>query len=186
MITLQYAISKEDYVNFYTYVMWDAPENKKKRFNYYVRQIIPIVLFIIAFYYTGIFERNSKFILLILAFIFLTSLLSLFNVRSNTVRQGEKVANDPNNSSVFLDIYMIVSETGISTKDTLMETKFQWNAFIKKQESKEYYFLFMSSMQALIIPKRIFNNADERIQFEKLLSQWLSFDAEIGHMVKPS
>lgn len=184
MITLQYALTKEDYVNYYTYVSWDAPERKKKRFYYYIRQIIPIVLFIIAFYYTGIFERNSKFILLILAFIFLTSLLSLFNVRSNTVKQAEKVADDPGNSSIFLPISMIVSETGISTKDVLTETKFQWNAFIKKQESREYYFLFVSSMQALIIPKRIFNNADERIQFEKLLSQYLSFDAEIGHLIK--
>lgn len=184
MITLQYALTKEDYVNYYTYVSWDAPERKKKRFYYYIRQIIPIVLFIIAFYYTGIFERNSKFILLILGFIFLTSLLSLFNVRSNTVKQAEKVANDPGNSSIFLAISMIVSETGISTKDVLTETKFQWNAFIKKQESREYYFLFVSSMQALIIPKRIFNNADERIQFEKLLSQCLSFDAEIGHLIK--
>ena len=184
MITLQYAITKEDYINYYTYVMWDAPEKRRKRINYYTRQVIPIILFIIAFYYTGIFERNSKFILLILGFIFLTSLLSLFNVRSNTVRQAEKVADDPDNSSIFLDILMIISETGISTKDALMETKFSWKSFIKKQESREYYFLFVSSMQALIIPKRIFNSTDEKKQFEKLLSQYLSFDAEIGHLVK--
>ena len=184
MISLQYAITKEDYVNYHTYVMWDAPQNRKKKINYYIRQITPLVLFIIAFYYTGIFERNSKFILLILGFIFLTSLLSLFNVRSNTVKLAEKVANDPNNSSIFQDTSMVISETGISTKDALAETKFQWNAFIKKQESREYYFLFVNSMQALIIPKRVFANADERIQFEKLLSQYLSFDAEIGHLVK--
>jgi YcxB-like protein len=184
MITLQYALTKEDYVNYYTYVSWDAPERKKKRFNYYARQIIPIILFIGAFYYTGIFERNSKFILLILGFIFLTLLLSLFNVRSNTVRQAQKVANDPGNSSIFLDISIIISETGISTKNAVAETKFQWSSFIKKQENTEYYFLFISSIQALIIPKRVFNNADERNQFEKLLSQYLSFDAEIGHLVK--
>lgn len=186
MITLQYAISKEDYINYYTFVMWDAPENRRKKINYYIRQIIPIILFIAAFYYTGIFERNSKFILLILVFIFITSLLSVFNVRSNTIRRAEKVANDPGNSSVFLDFSMIVSESGISTKNELMETRFQWKSFIKKQENREYYFLFTSSMQAVIVPKRVFKNTDEKIQFEKLLSQNLSFDAEIGHLVKPS
>lgn len=184
MISLQYAITKEDYLNYYTYVTWDAPENRKRRFNYYVRQVIPILLFIIAFYYTGIFERNSKFILLILGFIFLTSFLSLFGVRSNAMRRAEKITNDPANSSIFKDIFMTVSEAGIHTKSSSTETKYEWNAFIKKQESKEYYFLFINSIQALIIPKRIFKNADERTQFEKLLSQHLSFDAEIGHLVK--
>jgi hypothetical protein len=67
-----------------------------------------------------------------------------------------------------------------------METRFQWKSFIKKQENREYYFLFTSSMQAVIVPKRVFKNTDEKIQFEKLLSQYLSFDAEIGHLVKPS
>ena len=184
MVTLQYALTKEDYVNYYTYVMWDAPENRRKRIIYYIKQIIPIILFIAAFYYTGIFERNSKFILLILGFIFLTSLLSLIGVRSNTSRQAEKVADDPNNSSIFLEVSMIVSETGIATKDALVETKFQWRSFIKKQESDAYYFLFTSSIQALIVPKRVFTNAADKLQFEKLLSQYLSFDAEIGHLVK--
>lgn len=184
MVSLQYALKKEDYINYYTYVMWDAPENRRKRIKYYTRQAIPIVLFIIAFYYTGIFERNSKFILLILGFIFLTSLLSLIGVRSNTLRQAEKVADDPGNSSLFLDSIMVISEAGIVTKDELTEIKYQWKAFIKKQESNEYYFLFLNSIQALIVPKRVFINAEQQSQFERLLSQHLSFDADIGHLVK--
>src|SRR4051794_28145299 len=103
MISLKYSISKEDYINYYAYVAWDAPENRKKRLWYYIKQVVPILLFLFAFYYTGIFERNSKFILLILAFIFLTSALSLFGVRSNTIRQAEKVTEDPGNSSIFLE-----------------------------------------------------------------------------------
>ncbi len=184
MVSLKYAITKEDYVNYYTYVMWDAPENKRKRAWYYLRQIIPLALFIMAFYYTGIFERSSKFILLIMGFLLLTSILSLFGVRTNAIRQAEKVAGDPDNSSVFLDVNVIISEAGISVKDELKETKYQWASFIKKQESKQYYFLFISAIQAVIIPKRAFTTADEMLQFEKLLSQQLSFDAELGHMLK--
>lgn len=183
MLSLNYSISKEDYINYYTFVLWDAPANRKKRFTYYAKQVIPLLLFIIAFYYTGIFDRGSKFTLLILGFIFLTSLLSFIGVRSNTVTQAQKVVNDPNNTSIFLETKLIVAETGITTKDALTETMYQWNAIIKKQESKDYYFLFTSSIQALIIPKRIFN-VDEKAQFEKLLSQYLSFDAEIGHLIK--
>ncbi|CAN5787693.1 hypothetical protein BH11BAC4_BH11BAC4_24640 [soil metagenome] len=183
MISLNYSISKEDYINYYTYVLWDAPANRKKRISYYLRQLVPLLLFIFAFYYTGIFDRSSKFTLIIIAAIILTSIFSFIGVRSNTLRRAEKIASDPSNSSIFLETAMIVSETGIALKNRLAETRYQWNAFIKKQESNEYYFLFTSGIQAMIIPKRIFNQ-DERMQFEKLLSQQLSFDAEIGHLIK--
>ncbi len=184
MIMLQFSLTKEDFVNYHSFIMWDAPENKQKKIKYYIRQLIPIILFIAAFYYTGIFERNSKFILLISGFIIITSVLSLFGIRSNTIKQAEKIATDPNNSSIFLETIFTISETGIITKDNLTETKFQWNAFIKKQENKRYYYLFTSTIQAIIIPKRVFKNHDESIQFEKLLSQNLSFDAEIGFLIK--
>lgn len=184
MISLKYSISKEDYINYYAYVVWDAPENRMKRLWYYVKQLIPILLFLFAFYYTGIFERNSRFILLILGLVFFTTALSLLGVRSNTVKQAEKITDDPANNSIFSEQSMIISENGIMTKDPLVEVSYQWKAFIKKQESKEYYFLFTSAIQALIIPKRIFNNAIERTEFEKLLTHHLSFDAEIGHLVK--
>ena len=183
MISLKYSLLKEDYVSFYTYVVWDAPENRKKRIIYYVKQALPIVLFLAAFYYTGIFERNSNFILLILGFIFLTSILSLFGVRSNAVRAGEKIANDPSNSSFFSESTLTVSESGIQIKDELKEAIYHWAAFIKKQESRNHYFLFTSSLQGLILPKRIFSK-EEKLLFEKLLTQHLSFDAELGHLVK--
>jgi len=102
MITLNYALTKEDYVNYYTYVTWDAPENRKKRMIYYAKQVVPIVLFLTAFYYTGLFQRNSLFIMVIAGFLLLTTLLSLMGVRSNSVRLAEKVADDPANGSIFL------------------------------------------------------------------------------------
>jgi len=183
MISLNYSISKEDYVNYYTFVLWDGPANRKKRVIYYLRQLVPLLIFVFAFYYTGIFERNSKFTLLIIGFIFLTSILSFVGVRSNTAKRAHQITDDPGNSSIFNEMSMIVSETGIALRTDLIESKYQWKSFIKKQENKDYFFLFTSSIQALIIPKRIFN-VSERAQFEKLLSQYLSFDAEIGHLMK--
>lgn len=183
MLSLQYSISGEDYVKYCTYVLWDAPEKRKKRILYYIRQLIPVFLFILAFYYTGIFERNNRFILLIIGLISITSVLSLTSARSNVIRQAKNIANDPANLSIFREILLTVSEIGITTKNEWIETRFQWKSIIKKLESKDYYFLYTSLIQALIIPKRILNQ-EEKIQFEKYLAQNLSFDAEIGHLVK--
>ena len=184
MITLNYALTKEDYVNYYTYVTWDAPENRKKRMIYYGKQIVPILLFLSAFYYTGLFQRNSLFIMVIAGFLLLTTLLSLMSVRSNSVRVAEKVADDPSNSSIFLETELTFSETGITIKDEMKETRYQWKAFVKKQESNLYYFLFLNAIQAVIIPKKQLPNAELKSQLDKLLAQQLSFDAELGHLLK--
>ena len=93
-------------------------------------------------------------------------------------------SNAANNQSIFLDTQIDISETGISMKDELSETKLQWKAFVKKQENADYYFLFTNSIQALIFPKRIFKTAEDKARFQQLLSQHLSFDAEVGHLIK--
>jgi hypothetical protein len=184
MVSLKYSLTKEDYVNYYTYMWWDAPGKQRKRLLYYVRQLLPLLLFFIAFYYTGLLERSGRFILITFGLLLATTLLSFIGVRTNTMRQAEKITEDPENASFFLEVTAIVSETGISMKDELQETKFQWRAFTKKLESRNYYFLFINSMQALIIPKRIFNSPEEKLQFERLLTQYLSFEADVSHMLK--
>lgn len=184
MLTLSYTLEKEDYVNYYAFVMWDAPENKKKRLLYYVKQVLPIFFFVWAFYYTGLFKRDSLFIFVIAGFLILTSLLSLLGVRTNMLKQAEKIANNPDNQSIFLPTILSVSESGLVFKSDIQESKYQWKAFIKKQESTRYYFLFISAIQGVIIPKRAFSNAEEKARFEKLLQHNLSFEAELGHMLK--
>lgn len=183
MVSLKYSLTKEDYINYYTYMWWDAPGRQKKRWLYYARQLFPLLLFFIAFYYTGLFDRSGNFILLIFGLLFATSMLSFIGVRSNTMRQAEKITDDPENASMFLEITATISETGFTMKDELQETKIQWKAFTKKLESKNYYFLFLNSIQAIIIPKRIFISPEQKAQFERLLTQYLSFEADVSHLI---
>ena len=183
MVSLKYTLLKEDYVNYYAYVLWDAPGNRKKRILHYAKQLVPIGLFLFAFYYTGILDRSSRFVLLIMAAILITALLSLFGLRSIMLKQGKKIADDPGNSSIFLETQLLANESGIILKDSLKELRYGWAAFIRKEENAACYMLFTSSLQGIIIPKRVFD-ANEKAQFDKLLAQYLSFDADLGHLVK--
>ena len=184
MVALKYSITKEDYVNFYTYIMWDAPGKRKKRQMFYAKQSVPILIFLLAFYYTGLFDRPGKFILLIGGFLMITTLLSFIGVRTNTMKQAESIAENPENDSIFNELNVVASETGLLIKNDLKETKYQWASIIKKLESRNYYFLFHNAMEAIIIPKRAFSNEEEKVRFEKLLSQYLSLDAEVFHLLK--
>lgn len=181
MLSLKYTLLKEEYVNYYAYVLWDAPGNRKKRMLHYAKQLVPIGLFLFAFYYTGILDRSSRFVLLIMAAILITALLSLFGLRSIILKQGKKIADDPGNSSFFRETQLEAGESGIILKDSQKELRYAWAAFTRKEESDACYMLFTSSLQGIIIPKRVFD-AGEKAQFDKLLAQNLSFEAELGHL----
>jgi len=183
MLTIHYALTKVDYNNFYTYVTWDAPGMQRKRSLYYLRQMGTIVLFTAVFYFTGLFDRSSLFAFIVISFILLTSILSMTGVRSSIRQMAKKISDDPENASIFIASIITVSETGILIRDEFSERKYQWKAITKKQENTEYYFLFYSSLEAIIIPKRFFK-AGEQSLFENLLSRFLSFEAEIGHLIK--
>lgn len=184
MVSFKYALTKEDYINYYTYVSWDAPGNKKKRLFYYGRQALTLLLFLFAFYYTGLFQRNTTFILIISGFLIGTGLLSLLGVRTNAMREAERATNDPSNVSFFINTDVVVSEVGISIKSDLKETLYKWPSIIKRLESRNYYFLFHNAVQAIIIPKRVFISTSEKAAFEKLLAQNLTLDAEVSHLLK--
>jgi hypothetical protein len=151
---------------------------------YYASKLWPLPFFLLAFYYTGLFNRDIIFIMLIVVFVTGITLLSVMGARSNIEKQAEKIADHPDNSSLFLPGVISFSESGIHLKNDLIESKFQWKAFIKKLESENYYFLFISNIQALIIPKRLLPNNESKIQLEKILNQYLSMDAELGHFVR--
>jgi len=45
------------------------------------------------------------------------------------------------------------------------ETKYQWSAITKLEESNQNYFLFMGNMQAILISKTAFENVDQKNEF---------------------
>jgi len=181
---IKYAVTKEDYIEYYTYVSWDAPEQKKKKINYYLRQVLINGGLIAIVFYTGVFSFHFWYMYIYLGILLLTTLLQIFSARNNVARHAEKVTNDENNASIFSEKIVEIDDSGIAMKDAVSENRWKWEAFIKKQENEAYYFLFTSAIEAIILPKRIFKQAEEKMKFEKMLTKHLSLDAEVGHLVK--
>ena len=65
---------------------------------------------------------------------------------------------------------MELLETGISRIMNGKETFFEWDRFEKLGEDEEYYFLYESDLNALIIPKQT-GNTDEISSFHQLIGQ---------------
>lgn len=179
MVSLHYNILKEDYVNFYTYVMWDAGDIRRKRIKSIAKQAGFVLLFVAVYYFAGGFRFLSKITVIIILLMFGTSFIPVLGGRSGTDRQGEEIAEDPENVSVFADTQLNVTDGGLQVKTEFADTKYTWKAIIRKTETPAYYFLFVNAIQAIIIPKRIFDNKEEQAEFDKMLSRNISLEAEI-------
>jgi len=184
MLSFSYSLTKEDYINCYTYMTWDAPAKRKKHLRYYVQQIITNGVIVLVLLYSGLLDNKPSWKYIYIAILVAIVLLQFFSGRSKVKRQADKITDDPDNASIFKQTALQVSETGIYTKDDVVETRYSWNAFIRKEENNAYYLLFINKITAVIIPKRIFKSTAEKESFDHLLSTHLSFDAEIAHFLK--
>ena len=62
-----------------------------------------------------------------------------------------------------------ISADGINLSDTLTRRDFQWRAFVKYEETKTLFLLFTSESQALMIPKRGFDTAEQTEAMRNLM-----------------
>jgi hypothetical protein len=187
MLTLRFAITPDDFANFSAYVHLEAPGKKKLLFKKYLPLII-IVSFVLLVNIANAFVAGNfdSSVLIGLAVFISFMLINFFSIRPRLKKQAQKFAADSENAAIFNMTDYTFSETGLLTKDNFRETKYQWPAFIKKGETADYIFLFIYSASAIIIPKRVFKSTVEKEKLEALLATHLSFDAEVGHLIKPN
>jgi hypothetical protein len=184
MITLNFKLTKEDYFNYYYYSTYLAPGKKAAVIKSRLKGFFIFSFLLLLIRFTSPERTLDTFFFISIAMMASIYLLPLFTVEMDTRKQINAFLNNPLNCYLLMKTEVIISETGISAKDEFTESKYQWNAILKKEETKEYYFLFTNSIQAIVIPKRILATAVEKETLSKLMAQHISFDAEVGHLIK--
>lgn len=184
MITLSYSLTQEDYRSYYAYVTWTSPEKKRSRLFYYGKQVLVFAVLIAVMIYFDVLKPGSLVAYALIGYALISTIGMFITNTVRLVREADKFAEDPQNASIFVETEVQVDEYGITTKDEHNLQRSSWKAFIKKEETKDYYYLFRNSSDALIIPKKVFRSAADRIVFEKLMTAGLSLDAEIGELIR--
>lgn len=182
MITLNFQLSREDYFSFYLYTLWLAPGKKaaavKTRLKVFILYAA-ILLFIKLISPSVSFDLFFFYAIFMLAAIYV---FPLFSMENTLKKQADKFYDDPSNAHSFEPAEMIISETGIFTKSRYVETTYRWNSVLKKDETTDHYFLYINSMQAIIIPKRVIKPEAWQQELVQLFGRYISFDAELGHL----
>lgn len=110
--------------------------------------------------------------------------LPLFTLKNSYAKLIQQFTLNPLNENFFSKFQVSFSEQGIFARTDYAETKYYWSSIVKKEEDKNFYFLYLTTEMAIQVPKRVLKSEVERKQLEFLFGQHLSFNAEVGHLVK--
>lgn len=185
MVVLKYLLTAEDHYKFNYYRFWISPSSKKARIKYYLKFIVFVLIggYIIHILSGNTFTKVDAgiYFLVSLIGVLLSPAIESINIK----RQINKLLADPKNISYITPTELLISEKGIIDKNKFSESKYEWESIVRKEETKEYYFLHLTTLLVLSIPKRAFASEAERKEFDLYLSKYISLQTEFdGHLTK--
>jgi hypothetical protein len=179
MLILEYTLTEQEFLDYNYYVTWQSPDRKQQRLRYYVVNLAVYIIFTAACLY--LIDNNamstSSWIIGGCGMIGLLLIIK-FRTRSIFDRRARKILSGPNAENILSKTTLTINDEGLFGKTKVAEVKYNWSAFQKRTVVNNCCYLFISPIQAVVIPLRAIS-ALERQEFDKLLSQYLPLRADL-------
>jgi len=183
MIAINVTPTEKELFDFNYYTSWKAPWNKKKKISWYARVMLYTVVGLAIFFY--IVNAKLTWEAAISGVAVLTIYFGIivpFYIKYRYQKTVKKFYKDPKNENIVLPNQIIINENGIFTRDSASETTYKWNAIVRKSVYNGCTYLYLSNVQALIIPDRVFTGKDEKEEFEKMIVSQLLLKATLSDL----
>ncbi len=168
---IEFELLEKDYINFNINHSMKSPGLKKNIFGQ--RILGPIIFLLIPF----ILKTYTKIPLLywltifgILSVVWFIFYPKYFNWEMT--RRIQKMLKEGNNENIYIRRKIILSEEGIIEKSDIGESNMPWIQVGKVEETDEYIYIYISSISAHIIPKRVFTDKNEEQRFISEISKY--------------
>lgn len=177
MVSFKFRLTEEEYFRYNYYTAWADPRRKRYRILYFLKVIVlygaVALLYILA-------SRSHLVWIDISVFVF-TGLLYLilipFFIKRSVRRKVSDILSKKENEHVLDESEIILSDTGIIDRDTLSESRYNWDAVVHDAETDEGYYLYTNSYHAIVIPKRVIENETDKSELQRLLQTYLPLHA---------
>jgi hypothetical protein len=178
MLILKFHLTKEEYFDYHYYTAWAAPEKKWYRMRYFLQ--VFLLYGAVAALYIFTSHRHQVFIdLIIFGSIALIYFLCVpWVIRRSIHRRVRDMLTQPENQHILDEAEVTLMDTGILDKDKASESKYAWEAIVRKAETPLSYYLYTNSWHAIVIPKRVLSNPQDRQELQRLFSQYLPLSSE--------
>jgi len=181
MVTVSFHLTEQEFFDFNYYTSWSAPERKSYRLLYYGK--VFLLYFLVATVY--IFTNHTSQILVdfvIFSAIGLVYFLLIpFLIKQSIRRRVKRMLAAKENEHILQESQVVLDDSGIFDKDNVSETRYDWEAIVRKSETDTTFYLYTNSYHAIVIPKRAIASAAELSSLRKMLDTHLPLSSEFGH-----
>ena len=177
MTAFKFRLTEEEYFRFNYYTAWADPRRKSYRARYFLR--VMLLYGAVAFLY--IYATRPKFYWIDISVFFITGfaylLLIPFFVRKSVKRRVADILSKPENEHILDESEIILSSSGIVDKDTVSESRYNWEAIVHFAETQDALYLYTNSHHAIVIPRRVVRDSKTEKETEALLKEHLPLHA---------
>jgi YcxB-like protein len=185
MLQLEYQLTEQEFLDYYFYTCWQIPEKKSTRIRYYTG--IPVIFLVVmtAFLYLMDHGELQIFSIAILGvgFLFLI-FMTRYRIRSVFDKQAKRMIEQSGLDTILKKTELTLDENGIFVKTKVAEAKYSWNAFKKKMQINNCYYLYTNVGQAIVIPLRAIASPNEKEEFEEILLAYFPLQVELDSLTK--
>ncbi len=174
----RFSLTEDDFADFNAYTVWLAPWNKKKKIKFFFRTLVYSIIIMTGITYlideiTSLGQKsNINFrIGLSLGFGLLSALISYFNTTERVKKSAKKTLHGKENQNFLKETDLRISEAGIFDADKVCSANYTWISIVKYSVTKQFFYLYINSIQAIIVPKRLFNSQYEIDEFDKFVTE---------------
>ncbi len=173
MIQLRFNPQMHDLTEFNLYHHWYAPEKKSFRRNFSLRTalwVLAPILFYCLFLLNPADDSISFPLIVGFSASAILMLYAYATYKSKLYSTAVKFYSDPLNKSFLEETYIEIDGDKLIAKQTSSITEIPLKAILKTVENKGSYYLYVNSMQAIIIPKRAFESNEKIQEFKQAIN----------------
>jgi YcxB-like protein len=184
----KYSLTGDEFAEFNAYTVWSSPWQKKTRFNFVIRTVLyagismAVTIILLDKYRHKSGNNTTVLLITLLIFLPLLSSIAYYQEPFNIKRRARKLIFKEENSHILNETELELNDDGIINNDKESRVQQKWSSIIRYAVTKEYFYLYSNSMQAQIIPKRLFNSQKEIEEFDKFLTTKIPLSSSFRSM----
>lgn len=173
----KYSLTEDDFAEANVYTSWSATWLKKARLIFVVKSIFYGAMGMGATFFIfdkiGIIKKYSTVELIIASSVILvfSTAFTYYQAPLGIRSKSKKLLIKEENRHILDEGELFINDDKIISIDSRNMTDYKWESIVKYASTKEYFFLYINSIQALIVPKRIFISQVEIDGFDNFLTQ---------------
>jgi hypothetical protein len=184
--SFRYSLSIEDLAEYNVYTAWHAPWMKKARMTYLMRtalySAVSFAAITIIMQYFNPIRNTTVFFVAAAIMLVVTVFFSHYQAPFSVLNKARKIFAKEENKHMLNETILEMNEQGIIATDKDSRTQLTWASIMRYAVTREYFYLYLNSIQAHIVPKRLFTSQKEMEAFDRFLSEKIPLAASFRSM----